>query len=213
VELPPLAATCTHIELYWAWMDERGLAPSTLDRRLSTVCGSYRFAHIDGRTNIEDLGFERGHRILRIVGTGNKPAGIPLVPRTARTVDLAIGERSQGPILLCRNGERLDTRTAYRCVRAIGVHAGLDRVHPHMLRAAFMMAALDAGVPGATTCRSPPATPIPAPPLSTTAGARTTTVTPPTSSSPSSPAADRLATVVRLPSLSEKAAARPPEAR
>ena len=27
----------------------RGLAASTIDRRLSTVCGFYRFAHIDGR--------------------------------------------------------------------------------------------------------------------------------------------------------------------
>ena len=164
VGLLPLQATRAHIELYRAWMDERGLAPATVDRRLSTVCGYYRFAHIDGRipsnpaqyvrrprvhptaqrgmdrgelasflytaertspmhaalavllglnglrvseacgTNIEDLGFERGHRILRIVGKGNKPAGIPLVPRTARTVDLAIGERNQGPILLRHNG-------------------------------------------------------------------------------------------------------------
>jgi integrase/recombinase XerD len=69
------------------------------------------------------------------------------VPRTARTVDLAIGERSQGPILLRHNGQRLDTRTAYRWVRSVGVQAGLDRVHSHMLRAAFIMAALDAGVP------------------------------------------------------------------
>ncbi len=105
--------------------------------RVSEACGS----------NIEDLGFERGHRILRIVGKGNQPAGIPLVPRTARTIDLAIGERSQGPILLRHSGERLDARTAYRWVRSVGVQAGLDRVHPHMLRAAFIMAALDAGVP------------------------------------------------------------------
>ena len=27
----------------------RELAASTIDRRLSTVCGFYRFAHIDGR--------------------------------------------------------------------------------------------------------------------------------------------------------------------
>jgi integrase/recombinase XerD len=38
-------------------------------------------------------------------------------------------------------------RTAHRWVRAIGKRAGLDAVHPHMLRAAFIMAALDAGVP------------------------------------------------------------------
>jgi len=207
VDVAPLAASRIHIELYRAWMDERGLAPSTVDRRLTTVCGYYRFAHIDGRiatnpaqyvrrprvhpaaqrgmdrgelasflftaertspmhaalavllglnglrvseacgANVEDLGFERGHRTLQIVGKGNRPAGIPLVPRTARTLDLAIGERVEGPILLRHDGDRLDTRTAYRWVRAIGKQAGLERIHPHMLRAAFIMAALDAGVP------------------------------------------------------------------
>ena len=47
--LAPLAASRAHVELYRAWMEQRGLAPSTIDRRLSTVCGYYRFAHIDGR--------------------------------------------------------------------------------------------------------------------------------------------------------------------
>ncbi len=69
------------------------------------------------------------------------------MPRAARSIDLAIGERADGPILIRRDGGRLDTRTAYRWVGAIGKRAGLDRVHPHMLRAAFIMAALDAGVP------------------------------------------------------------------
>ncbi len=59
-------------------------------------------------TNIENLAFERGHRTLRIVGKGNKPAVIPLVPRTGRTIDLAIGERHEGPILLRHDGQRLD---------------------------------------------------------------------------------------------------------
>jgi site-specific recombinase XerD len=47
--LDVLAVTRAHIELYRTRMEERGLAPSTIDRRLSTVCGYYRFAHIDGR--------------------------------------------------------------------------------------------------------------------------------------------------------------------
>ncbi|MGH9250206.1 MAG: tyrosine-type recombinase/integrase [Acidimicrobiales bacterium] len=46
--LAVLAATRPHIELYRSWMEDRGLAASTIDRRLSTVCGFYRFAHIDG---------------------------------------------------------------------------------------------------------------------------------------------------------------------
>jgi integrase/recombinase XerD len=98
-------------------------------------------------TNIEDLGFERGHRTLRIIGKGNKPATIPLVPRTARTIDLAVGQRCDGSILQRRDGQRLDGRTAHRWVRSIRKRAGLGVVHPHMLRAAFIMAALDAGVP------------------------------------------------------------------
>jgi integrase/recombinase XerD len=152
-----LAATRTHLELYRTSMEERGLAASTIDRRLSTACGFYRFAHLDGRidsnpaqcvrrppvhpperrgldrgelarflytaerfdhtravlavllglnglrvseacdTNVEDMGMERGHRVLHMLGKGHKPALIPLVPRTARTIDLAIGERRDGP--------------------------------------------------------------------------------------------------------------------
>jgi integrase/recombinase XerD len=47
--LAVLDATRAHLELYRASMEERGLAASTIDRRLSTACGFYRFAHIDGR--------------------------------------------------------------------------------------------------------------------------------------------------------------------
>ena len=43
--------------------------------------------------NIEQLGLERGHRTLTILRKGGKIVTIPLVPRTARAVDLAIGER------------------------------------------------------------------------------------------------------------------------
>ena len=180
-----LSATRAQIELYVRAMEARGLAATTMDRRLSTVCGFYRFAHIDGRVasnpaqyvrrpkvhpndarrldrsglgsflfaaervdhahaalavvlglngprvseacspDIENLGFERGHRTLRIVGKGNKPAVIPLMPRTAPTIDLAIGERTAGPILLRHDGGRLDRRTAHRWVRSVAKRAGL----------------------------------------------------------------------------------------
>ena len=41
-------ATRPHIELFRVSMEQRGLAASMIDRRLSTVCGFYKFAHIDG---------------------------------------------------------------------------------------------------------------------------------------------------------------------
>ena len=43
--------TPPHIDLYRGAMEARGLAPSTIDRRLSRVCGFYRFTHIDGRVS------------------------------------------------------------------------------------------------------------------------------------------------------------------
>jgi integrase len=92
-------------------------------------------------TDAEDLGFDRGHRTLRIIGKGNKPAVTPLVPRLARTIDLGLGlgERCEGPILHRHDSQRLDRRTAHRWVRSIEKRAGLRIVHPHMLRAALIM--------------------------------------------------------------------------
>ena len=70
-----------------------------------------------------------------------------MVPRAAGTIDLAAGERHEGPTLRRADGQRLERRTARRWVAAIAKRAELGAVYPHMLRAAFIMAALDAGVP------------------------------------------------------------------
>jgi integrase len=61
---------------------------------------------------IEALGTERGHRTLAITRKGGKKAIIPLAPRTARAIDLAIGERCEGPIFTTSAGQRLDRHVA-----------------------------------------------------------------------------------------------------
>jgi integrase/recombinase XerD len=50
--------------------------------------------------DIQALGLERGHRTLTITRKGGKIVIIPLAPRTARAIDLAIGERCEGPVFL-----------------------------------------------------------------------------------------------------------------
>src|SRR5205823_6389756 len=98
--------------------------------------------------DIEALGVERGHRTLAVTRKGGKVTTIPLAPRTARAVDLAIGERSEGPVFLTADGGRLDRHGAGRMVRRVTRRAGIDKcVGPHTLRHAFITAALDAGVP------------------------------------------------------------------
>lgn len=98
--------------------------------------------------DIEALGLERGHRTLTVLRKGGKVVTIPLAPRTARAIDLAIGERVEGPIFLGRDGERLDRHAAWRIVRRLARKVGINKqVGPHALRHAFITAALDAGVP------------------------------------------------------------------
>jgi integrase/recombinase XerD len=98
--------------------------------------------------DIEHLGLERGHRTLVITRKGGKVVTVPLAPRTARAIDLAIGERTEGPVFVARDGRRLDRHAAGRIVRNTARRAGIGKpVTPHTLRHAFITAALDAGVP------------------------------------------------------------------
>ena len=97
---------------------------------------------------IEDLSLERGHRTLTVVRKGGKTVVMPLAPRTARAIDLVVGERFEGTILYGSDGGRLDRHAAARIVRRIAKAAGIaKRVGPHTLRHGFITAALDAGVP------------------------------------------------------------------
>jgi integrase len=86
--------------------------------------------------DIEHLGLERGHRTLTITRKGGKVVTIPLAPRTARAIDLAIGERTDGPVFLALDGRRLDRHGAGRIVRKTARRAGITKaVTPHNAQA------------------------------------------------------------------------------
>ena len=92
--------------------------------------------------DIEHMGLERGHRTLTITRKGGKIVTIPLAPRTARAIDLAIGERTEGPVFLAADGRRLDRHGAGRIVRRTAHRARIGKaVTPHTLRHAFITAA------------------------------------------------------------------------
>ena len=99
-------------------------------------------------SDVQALGEARGHRVLTVHGKGDKTALVPLPPAVGRAIDRAITERPAGPILLNRDGRRMDRHAATRRLRTLARTAGVAtaRMHPHMLRHTFVTTMLDAGV-------------------------------------------------------------------
>jgi integrase/recombinase XerD len=126
----------------------QGAAGSPTDHALACLLGLLGLRVSEACSlNIEDLSTERGHRTIRFIGKGSKTALMPLPPRVARTLDLVAGERSSGPLLRTRAGNRLNRHAASRIVRRLAKAAGITkRISPHSLRHSFITAALDAGV-------------------------------------------------------------------
>jgi integrase/recombinase XerD len=98
--------------------------------------------------DIDDLGEEHGHRVLRVRGKGGKVVLVPLPPAVSRAVEWAAGDRAGGALLVNRRGARMDRHAATRRLRQLAAVAGvrLPRMHPHMLRHTFVTTMLDAGV-------------------------------------------------------------------
>ncbi len=91
----------------------------------------------------------RGHRVLHLVGKGNKPATMPVTVPVLRVLEACRGQRTSGPLVLRPvSGKPIDRRDAYRMVARIAKAAGIPRhISPHSLRHAAITNALDAGVP------------------------------------------------------------------
>jgi len=99
-------------------------------------------------SEVTALGEARGHRVLKVLGKGDNTALIPLPPAVGRAVDRAVSGRTAGPILLNRDGRRMDRHAATRRLRNLAANAGVStaRMNPHMLRHTFVTNMLDAGV-------------------------------------------------------------------
>ena len=124
-----------------------GLGPPTEHALISLLAlNGLRDSEAAG-ADIEHLGLERRQRTLTITRKGGKLVTVPLAPRTARAIDLAVGERTDGPVFLAADGRRLD-RHAGRTDRPQDRPPRRDRQDRHAPHAAARVtAALDAGVP------------------------------------------------------------------
>ena len=79
---------------------------------------------------------------------GGKVGVLALAVRTTWALERSLDGRTTGPLLLGRNGERLQVGSVRRTVRRLCRTTGITkRITPHSYRHSFVTAALDAGVP------------------------------------------------------------------
>ena len=133
----------------------------------------------------------RGHRVLHLVGKGNKPATMPVTVPVLRVLEECRGQRTTGPSSCDRSPGNPSTGAtstgwspASRTPRASPDTSAPTPYGTPPSPTPSTPASLCA------TRRSLPAMPTPAPPSTTTGPAATSTDTPSTSSPPTSPASD-----------------------
>jgi integrase len=99
--------------------------------RIFEACGS----------DVNDVGEEHGHRVLRVIGKGSKIVLVPLPPAVGRALDRAVADRIAGAILVNRRGRRMDRHCATRRLHRLAESSvvRLPGVHPHMLRHTYVI--------------------------------------------------------------------------
>lgn len=137
----------THLELAALIATARRSTPTEWALVVVMAMLGLRVSEACDLTVDQAFGIENGHRVLRFVGKGNKPAVIPLPVPVARAIDAAIGDRRTGPLLLRRDATPMNRRSASRVITRLARQAGITKkVFPHLLRHSYITALLDAGV-------------------------------------------------------------------
>ncbi len=97
--------------------------------------------------DVEDLGYDRRHRILRIMGKGSKAAKVPLTAPVADAIDAYLDGRTSGPLFATATGKRLDRAAVSRTIDRLAKRAGLAELElsSHSMRATGITLFLDAG--------------------------------------------------------------------
>jgi integrase/recombinase XerD len=100
--------------------------------------------------DVEHLGHQLGHRVLRIPRKGGRDALEPLSPPVERALDAYLAGRTTGPLFLDDHGRRMYEAQAWRLVRRLARKAGIKsagQLSPHSLRHTYATSLDHAGVP------------------------------------------------------------------
>lgn len=118
--VPPESPTLglTHLQ-FEAMLATARPSPNRNDSALVAMLGllGLRIFEACG-TDIQDLGEEHGHRVLKVPGKGGKVVLTPLPPAVSRAIERAVADRESGLILRTRRGPRTGTAPPAACTRS-----------------------------------------------------------------------------------------------
>ncbi|MET8704285.1 tyrosine-type recombinase/integrase, partial [Kitasatospora sp. NPDC004723] len=98
--------------------------------------------------DVEHLGYDRGHHVLRIKVKGGKWKAKPVPPMVWHALQDYLDGRTSGPLFVTRSGARLREPEVWKLLRRLAKRAGLPQagtIHPHVLRGDGITDALEAG--------------------------------------------------------------------
>lgn len=91
---------------------------------------------------------QQGQDVLRFIGKGDKYAVVPIPPQVMKVLRRVVDGRDIGPVLLNREGRRMDRACIARLLRTLAARACIKGdITPHGLRRSFATAALATGMP------------------------------------------------------------------
>lgn len=98
--------------------------------------------------NVEAMSIDKGYDVITFVGKGGDSYTEPFPIPELRAVRACVGDRTSGPLLTTRTGNRMDRSAAHRMLRRLGTAAGIKtEFSPHSLRRTFATTGLQQGVP------------------------------------------------------------------
>lgn len=96
--------------------------------------------------DVTDFREERGYRTLRFIGKGRKARVVAVPGPAVRAIERAIGDRTEGPILLNQAGNRMNRVNGDLMLKRLARAAGVDdQISNHSLRRSFVTAAKASG--------------------------------------------------------------------
>lgn len=92
--------------------------------------------------NVQDYQETQGYRTLRFIGKGGRARIVQVPPTATRAIEDAIGDRTEGPILLNGWGRRMSRANGDRMLKRLARAAGVDSdISNHSLRRSFVTSA------------------------------------------------------------------------